>query len=79
MSSALSEYLESTSIHGLAYLSEAKEILVKSLWFVCISISFSTAAYFIHASFVGWEDNPAVVTAVGPAVVEVKRCTYMCV
>ena len=71
MPSSLSEYLEGTSIHGLRYLSEAKEVIVKFLWFLCITVSFSTAGYFIHASFLGWDENPAVVTSVGPALVEV--------
>lgn len=66
-----SDFLESTSIHGLRYLA-IKNAITRSIWFICVATSFSVAIFFISASFKGWDENPSVVSSVGPALVEVR-------
>ena len=48
---ALSELLETSSIHGLVHVSLAKKIWVKILWLGLVAAGFSIATYYIQRSF----------------------------
>ena len=51
-------FLESSTIHGLSYISTSKRSLVKLLWITIVVTGFSGAAVLIHQSFQAWEESP---------------------
>ena len=67
------DYLESSSVHGLVYLSEAKDKVSKAVWFACIATSFSVAVYVNYSSFVQWENNPTMISSYRKVKVEVRK------
>lgn len=54
-------FLESSSIHGLAYISTTKKC-VKLLWILVITTGFIGAGALIHSAFKSWADSPVVTT-----------------
>ena len=44
----LCEFLESTTIHGLVYISTSRSQLAKALWICIIALGFGTAGYLIY-------------------------------
>ena len=65
-------FLEETSIHGLKYLALGKNAILKTLWFLCIVASFSTAIGIIYLNVLNWENSPSVVTTVEPVLLQVR-------
>ena len=55
-------FLESSTIHGLSYISTSKRSLVKLLWITIVVTGFSGAAVLIHQSFQAWEESPITTT-----------------
>ena len=56
----LCEFLESSTIHGLVYISTCKSILAKGLWICIITLGFGAAGYLIYDSFNDWAESPTV-------------------
>ena len=56
----LFEFLESSKIHGLVYISTSKSTLAKLLWTVITMVGFGTAGYLIYDSFNDWAESPTV-------------------
>ena len=54
-------FLESSTIHGLAYISTTKNY-VRLFWTIVILTGFSTAGVLIHQSFKDWNENPVTTT-----------------
>ena len=52
------EFLESSTIHGLVYISTARAFLVKCFWFLVVAFGFTASVYLIYESFVDWSDSP---------------------
>ena len=50
------EFLESTTIHGLVYISTAKTAFSKLFWVVVVVVGFLT--FLMARSFSDWEENP---------------------
>ncbi len=74
----LSVFLRETSIHGLRYLVEAKNPVVKFLWLACICLCFGSAVLIIYLNVKNWENTPAVVTSVQPSLVKVRKLPDLC-
>ena len=55
-------FFESSTIHGLSYISTSKRSLVKLLWMTIVVTGFSGAAVLIHQSFQAWEESPITTT-----------------
>ena len=55
---ALKEFLESSTIHGIGYISTAPSKASKTLWFVIVLTGFVTAFCLINNSYVSWEESP---------------------
>ena len=53
----LKEYLESSSIHGLAYIAGTRR-LVRLFWICTVAAGLSFAGYLIHDSVTGWAESP---------------------
>jgi hypothetical protein len=58
----LSDFLESSTIHGLTYISTSRSLLIKLFWIIVIIIGFVTAGDFIKRSFDSWERSPVSTT-----------------
>ena len=54
----LNEFLETSTIHGLAYISTAPSKLSKVFWMLVVIFGFSTAFYLINDSYTAWEASP---------------------
>ena len=52
------EFLETSTIHGLVYISKAESIWGKLLWIISVIVSFTLAVVLINTSFVDWADQP---------------------
>ena len=52
------EFLESSTIHGLVYISTSKTTLVKALWTVIVISGFLAASKLIYDSFLDWAEAP---------------------
>ena len=52
------EFLESSTIHGLVYISTSKAVLVKLFWFFIVLAGFFYSVYLIQNSFLDWEESP---------------------
>ena len=54
-------FLESSTIHGLGYISTTKK-LVRLLWILIVISGFTGAGILIYQSFQDWSDNPVTTT-----------------
>ena len=52
------EFLESSTVHGLTYISTSKNCLVKLFWITVVIGGFTTASILINFSFSDWKDSP---------------------
>ena len=55
------DFLESTTIHGLTYISTTRT-LVRVFWIIVVIFGFSTASFLIYQSFQAWEESPVSTT-----------------
>ena len=55
------EFLESSTIHGLAYLAKSKPV-VRVIWLGVVLTGFSVAAVLIQQSFSSWAKSPITTT-----------------
>ena len=69
----IADFLESSSIHGLVYLSKGKTRLQRLVWLACILASCSTAGWIIYHNFLNWRNSPAIVTSVDSLSVKVTQ------
>ncbi len=60
----LKAFLETSTIHGLSYLSPASKTskLWQLFWLCCISISLSVAAALIRANYLNWKNQTPVIS-----------------
>ena len=54
----ITEYLETTTIHGLRYLSECRSIIEKAVWFFMIVACICSGAQSILSFFVDSNNDP---------------------
>ena len=54
-------FLESSTIHGLGYISTTRK-LVKLFWIIVVIAGFTGASIMIYQSFKDWSDNPVTTT-----------------
>ena len=54
----LKEFLESSTIHGLVYISVSRNKLTKLFWILVVITGFSIAVYLISDSFNNWSSDP---------------------
>ena len=52
------EFLETSTLHGLVYISKAETVWGKVLWAVSVIVSFSLAGVLINESFTDWSHHP---------------------
>ena len=56
------EFLETSTVHGLSYISTSKKYAIKLLWVVIIVGGFGTAGNMMAKSFVAWSKYPVATT-----------------
>ena len=54
----LKEFLETSTIHGLTYISRAPSKLSKLFWFLIVVAGFSFSFHLINSSYVEWQASP---------------------
>ena len=54
---SIREFLESSTIHGLQYISTTQKS-VKVLWFFIVVAGFTGAGVLINQSFQSWNESP---------------------
>ena len=54
-------YLETSTIHGLTYISTTRKH-IRIFWIFVVLAGFSTAGYLIQQSFQSWADSPVKTT-----------------
>ena len=59
---SLKEFLETSTIHGLAHISTAKSKIAKVVWFSIVVFCFFYAIRLIHSSFSDWSLSPVATT-----------------
>ena len=52
------EFLDTSTIHGLAYINNAPSKTGKELWLIIVILGFCTAGYLIASSYEEWESSP---------------------
>ena len=55
---ALGEFLETSTIHGLAHINRSKSLVAKILWILAVLFGFLTSGFLIHRSYVKWGNSP---------------------
>ena len=60
ISASIAEYLDSTTIHGLAYLIASRNIIEKLAWFGIILTCFTLAGLLISQGIEEAEENPII-------------------
>ena len=55
-------FLESSTIHGLAYISTASRRIVRVFWIFIVIAGFTGAGVMIYNSFKSWADSPVKTT-----------------
>ena len=68
---SITEYLGVTSIHGLRYLMESRNIVEKVSWLIIISLSFGFCVHIIHSHFTENNSKPILTTVEMVSVQEV--------
>ena len=58
----LREFLESTTIHGLYYISTCKSRIAKAGWLMVVAMGFAASTFLIHSSFAEWAKSPVATT-----------------
>ena len=57
----LTKFLESSTIHGLAYIATGRKY-VRLFWTLVVVVGFTGASILIHESFQSWADSPVKTT-----------------
>jgi hypothetical protein len=52
------EFLESSTIHGLTYISTSRNSLIKLIWIFIVISGFFTAGMLINNAFLDWDKTP---------------------
>ena len=55
------QYLDSSSVHGMSYISSTRKLL-KVFWVVVVLSGFTGAAILIYQSFQAWDESPVTTT-----------------
>ena len=58
----IKEFLESSTIHGLTYISTIRNPLIKLFWIGVVTVGFVTSIFLINRSFTDWENSPIATT-----------------
>ena len=72
VSTVISEFLESSTIHGLVHISTAKSKTVKAIWVAIVVACFAYAIYMINNSYKEWQESPVSTTITTQPITELE-------
>ena len=55
-------FLESSTIHGLTYISTSRKHVERLFWVLVVIAGFTGAGVLIYESFQDWHENPVTTT-----------------
>ena len=61
-SGMISEFLESSTIHGLVEISTSSTRSLRAIWIIIVVASFASAIYMITSSYKEWHESPVSTT-----------------
>ena len=67
----IKSFLESSTIHGLAYLTTSKKYL-RLFWTLVVIAGFTGAGVLIYKSFQSWDESPVTTTIETHPIAEIK-------
>ena len=67
----ISAFLESSTIHGLIYISTTRKY-ARAFWILVVLAGFTGAGYMIHTSLQSWDDSPIKTTIETLPISEIK-------
>ena len=67
----ISTFLESSTIHGLTYISTTRKY-ARIFWILVVLFCFSAAGYMIYSSFQSWDESPIKTTVETLPIDEIK-------
>ena len=67
----VSAFLDSSTIHGLNYISTSRKY-ARAFWILVVLTGFTAAGYLIHTSFQSWADSPIKTTVETLPISEIK-------
>ena len=67
----ISTFLESSTIHGLTYISTTRKY-ARIFWILVVLAGFSAAGYMIYSSFQSWDESPIKTTVETLPIDEIK-------
>ena len=68
----LRTFFESSTIHGLIYISTTRKWIIKIFWIVVVIAGFTGASIMIYESFKDWDENPVKTTIETLPITEMK-------
>ena len=71
-SKVISNFLESSTIHGLVHISTAKSRTARAAWVVIVVACFATAVYMINDSYMDWQESPVSTTITTHPITELE-------
>ena len=71
----INQFLESSTIHGLVYITTTRRF-VKFLWILIVIAGFTGAGVLIYQSFEAWKESP-VKTTIETLPVVVFGCQFV--
>ena len=71
LADGVKEYLESSTIHGLVYISTTRS-LVRLFWILAVFLGFSWAAVMINHSLQSWAESPVSTTIETRSIAEIR-------
>ena len=66
------EFLGSSTIHGLAHISDSKSRVGKVIWTFIVIIAFLSAGYLINSSYEDWNQSPVTTSISTPPINQLK-------
>ena len=70
--SSVREFLESSTIHGLAHISTAKSRAARAAWVVIVVACFASAIHIITSSYKEWQESPVSTTITTHPITELE-------
>ena len=68
----LQQFLDSSTIHGVSYISSSKSLVARCLWSLTVIGGFVTAGLVIQSSFSDWSRSPVATSITTHAIKQVS-------
>ena len=66
------DFLESSTIHGLVYISTAKSRTARAAWVAIVAVCFALAIHMITSSYKEWQESPVSTTITTHPITELE-------